>query len=179
MPPRPHPSTWSPSPAGLSIAPPHAESHEAGGSDPVLGPIRYLGSFSASGTIPKNTATTATSFDLDVQTRGGQLLVMFGGSRFLDWDDTALFVNTIEADWSLYVDGSISGSVQADNFVVLNDAEPTQVSLTNSSTITWLVDGVSSGLHNLTIYVATSAQTRVTLTNTYMVVFELLPTRRD
>ena len=95
--------------AALSpLVQPHSEGHEENGGDPVLMPIRYLGTASTTGVFSDNSGTFAdvTSLTLTVQTRGGDLLILFrgrvdtsdtGGAGYqvrADIDGTALRVNT-------------------------------------------------------------------------------------
>ena len=92
MPPRPTTSKQMPSNTAQTF--PHAEGHEDDGDDPVLGPIRYLGTATTTGVFSDATGTFAdvTSLSLTVQSRGGQLLIFFRGkAETTDTDSTAGF----------------------------------------------------------------------------------------
>lgn len=60
---------------------PHSEGHEENGGDPVLMPIRYLGTASTTAIFSDNSGTFADVPDLTLtaQTRGGTLLIIFRG----------------------------------------------------------------------------------------------------
>ena len=102
---------------------PHSEGHEENGGDPVLMPIRYLGTASTTSVYSDNTGNfgDVTSLTLTLQTRGGDLLIFFRGRVDVtdtlshagyqiraDVDGTALRVNTHEITHAAVASGIIT-----------------------------------------------------------------------
>lgn len=176
------PTTWQPTSAGSAGTDPHAESHEADGSDPVLGPIRYLGAVVLESDFAYNGETTFIDSDLtlDVRTRGGQLMIMFTGSIFLSHNN----VNTTTTRFQCMLDGvaitTPGGSDITQALQVRADGtDPGVLGIAAPSSIIWLTSPTPDD-HTITLQVVVNdaSDNAYLLTGASLIVFELLPIRR-
>lgn len=186
MPANPVPTTTLLDPPGHMIVPPHGETHELEGIDPVLPNIMFLGQ---TGTISHDGTDideTMTDSSLTLSTYGGVIQVVVTASREMDTvaaaDTNAI---NLQSGYTLYIDGAQAASygrssaIDTYNMTFTTNTldEPLSTQFTTDGTWTWYLRGVEAGEHifHLKMFVNTNTHAYFSGLITY---FELLPTRR-
>lgn len=176
----PKPTTALPT-SGVTIVEPHAESHESGGSDPVLGALTVL----ATTTISSSWSTTSTSLSTitgsstTFTSRGGTLLIL--ATLNLEITRTA-GGESVRGNVLLDIDGTNYQSATIGAFL---DANTAGLTIRSPGSSLWHVTDVGSGPHTLILEGAIDgsedAGTLKVADGNYavIVVFELNPLRRS
>lgn len=168
---------------GFGGVDPHAESHEADGSDPVLGPIRFLGSIGIDSLFNFSGETTFIDSTLtltNLRTRGGQLMIMFNGTVSISQN----LASSTGARFQCTVDSTaVTTSGGTDVVQVLqvraDGTDPGVLGIAAPCSIIWFTTP-DVGAHTITIQavVNDAADNAQINAGANLIVFELLPIRR-
>lgn len=164
---------------------PHAEAHQEFGTDPIISPIRFLGSDSDNTFFNDDGSATDfvdTPLSVTFQSRGGKILIMYGGVReayvanspstgiSVDVRERAMIDSTELTTYHTYIEilHNPTGDLQ-------------ELYHTNSDAMIWITDALP-GAHTVKIQVSMDADVNFyyspTIGSTILLVFEILPTGR-
>lgn len=165
----------------------HGESHEVDGSDPVLPQMLYHGSAINSTTTGQSitsvfsTFTDITNLTMDVRTRGGDLLILMNGPIIRVTGES---ISAVEASLRMSLDGSASDWDDRNIYLLAQELSITGVDLgigVNPG-FQWVFNDVKPGTHTISASACVHNVSGASIfigANTRLLVFELLPERRE
>lgn len=159
------------------FVPPHGDSHEQEGGDPVLGQLLVLGTDTETTTFTTTSTTFVdTNLSVDIVSHGGDLLIMTGGAmacgRTAAGDTAQISIRAVVDSTNLF-----------ENLLRGDIINATDVNLWNPSTATWM-HSVGPGRHTVKIQIKVGAANQdagypSSEGDAYLLVLELMPRRRS
>lgn len=156
----------------------HAETHELGGTDPILPQIAFLGlaqNLNFVDVNSYNSYTALTDLTLEVNTNGGFLMIILSGDIRLISSDP----NIARATIGLSVDNVIHDNTVGVEIQATANASLGQLAVNVPSSSFWFIE-LKPGKHRIGIeaFVRDSTANHLEFYETALTIFELLPVRR-